>query len=53
MTLLPCPECGAEVMNGKDTEKTVQYGSFTFQGKESIKTLPAKECPECGHVVAL
>lgn len=50
---LPCPNCGAEAVNGETTTTVVEDDSFSFQGETAERELPAKVCPECGEVIAL
>lgn len=53
MTQLPCPHCGAELLDGEETTTITEHGDFEFQGKPSVAELPARECPDCGEVTAL
>lgn len=52
--MIPCPECGSEVVDGEDVtyDETVPSG-FTFQGEEATYDTPAKICPDCGNKVKL
>lgn len=51
-TLLPCPECGSEAVNGDDTTVTVE-GDYVFSGRSSERTVAGKICPNCGNEFAL
>ena len=52
MTLLPCPECGAEIINGEETTTEVER-DYVFTGQTATKEVAARVCPECGEVTAL
>jgi len=51
-TLIPCPECGAELFDAPETTTHIEQ-DFEFQGKPGTYEVPAKECPECGEITAL
>jgi len=48
---LPCPNCGAEAVEGTDATVTVEQ-DFEFGGETAERDLPGKVCPECGHEFA-
>lgn len=50
---VPCPECGHDVINGKETQVTVKTGTFEFGGKRAEMTVPGRVCPNCKEEVAL
>lgn len=60
-TLLPCPNCGAELSDADTEEGMTTFTpanadgepEFTFQGKPAERPAPTRVCPECGKEVML
>lgn len=52
MTLLPCRECGAEIIGGAETTATIER-DYQFGGQQATAEVAAKVCPECGKVTPL
>jgi len=50
--LLPCRECGAEIVDGDDTTAQIER-DFEFGGEQATTEVPAKVCPECGEVTPI
>lgn len=49
---IPCPNCGAELLDGEDT--VVEYElDFEFGGEKAVRELPGKICPDCGETFGL
>jgi len=52
MTLLPCRNCGAEVVDADETTAEVER-DYQFGGGQATVEVPAKVCAECGEVTPL
>ena len=52
MTLFPCRECGAEIVDGEDTTAEIER-DYEFGAETATAEVPAKVCPQCGAVTPL